>query len=202
MPCDHWTYAVAITFQHRHLSTSISLMISRKPVTVFSLALVCLMLLPGTALSGKVYKWVDKNGQVHFGQTPPSAENAEYDVRFAKEKAPPPAPKQSDSKQPGTASPVNAAEDKTKPKKKLTPQEQLAAIEKARAEQAKKAKEEVKRKAAKAEKCKKAQSNMRNVTKGGRIYDVDESGERRYWDDNMRAEKKKQAQEYIDKYCN
>ena len=194
-----------ISFHPRHLSTSIFPMTLKTPANSYTVTLCCLLfllLVPGTASSAKVYKWVDKNGQVHFGQTPPNAESNEYDVRFAKEKAPPPAPVKPENNQGANSAQGDASpQGKTKPEKKLTPQEKLAAIEKARAEQAKKAQEEVQRKAAKMEKCKQAQSNMRNVSQGGRIYDVDESGERHYWDDKKRAEKKKQAQEYIEKFC-
>ncbi len=36
------------------------------------LALLLLFLLPGTALAGTLYKWVDEKGEVHYSDTPPT----------------------------------------------------------------------------------------------------------------------------------
>jgi len=150
------------------------------------------------AHAAKVYRWVDKHGKTHFSQTPPNGEIREYDVRFAKEKSLSPAKLDPKAEK-------EAAEAKTKEngkkEKPMTPQERLAAIEKARAEQSKVATEKAKKRDERIAKCKKAQANMRNVEQAGRVYDVNKDGEREYWDENKRAEKKALAQESIDKFC-
>jgi len=147
-----------------------------------------------------VYRWVDKHGKTHFSQTPPNGETREYDVRFAKEKpkSEPVASKDAKDGKAGESADNGKDKDKDKPK---TPQERLAEIEKARAEQSKIATEKAKQRDERTQKCQKAQENMRNIDQGGRIYDVNKSGEREYWDDSKRAEKKALAQEHIDKYC-
>ena len=42
----------------------------------FTLVLFIFLLTTHAAFAGKVYKWVDKNGDVHYGAQPP-AENAQ-----------------------------------------------------------------------------------------------------------------------------
>lgn len=155
-----------------------------------------LLLTCSTAIAGKVYKWVDKNGKTHFSQTPPHAEVREYDVRFAAVK-PAPLKEQDHAAKPKDDKKAES-EKKERPK---TPQERLAEIEKARAEQAKVAMEKAKVRDERIKKCQKAQANMRNVTQGGRIYEVQKNGEREYWDDQKRNDRKEEAQKMIDKYC-
>lgn len=163
--------------------------------------LLALLLLPTLALSAKVYKWVDKDGQIHFSQTPPTADSNEYSVQFAKEKSPPP-PVDNPAKTDNATAPDPKAAATPAETIPQSPQEKLAAMEKARAEQAKKDQEAAALTAEKQENCKKAQANLRNAEKGGRVYDVDEKGERRYWDDTIRAQKKAEATSVIEKYCN
>ncbi len=47
-----------------------------KPRSVFATCLV-LLTLPLAVSAGKVYKWVDENGQVHYGNMPPPVEQFE-----------------------------------------------------------------------------------------------------------------------------
>lgn len=39
-------------------------------------AMLCLLAAGGTVLADQVYRWVDKNGVVHYSQTPPPSTNA------------------------------------------------------------------------------------------------------------------------------
>jgi len=154
------------------------------------------------AQAGKIYRWVDKHGKTHFSQTPPNGDMNEYDVRFAKEKSQSEPVAEAKTKGDSEAKKGEKDNKNEKSKQQMTPQQRLAEIEKARADQAKVATEAAKKRDEMIKKCQKAQSSMRNIDQGGRIYDINDKGEREYWDDSKRVEKKAQAQELIDKYCN
>ena len=49
--------------------------------------------------------------------------------------------------------------------------------------------------------CQIAMKRMATISAGGRIYEVDEKGERVYWDDNTRKAKMAEAQKDVDKWC-
>jgi len=49
--------------------------------------------------------------------------------------------------------------------------------------------------------CQTAMKRFATITAGGRIYEVDEQGERVYWDDNTRQAKLAEAQQDVDKWC-
>jgi len=165
-------------------------------IIVFISLIVCAELQAAT-----VYRWVDKNGKTHFSQTPPNADTREYSVRFAKEKVSAEEIAKKDQQSAKDAEDADAAKNGNK-EKALTPQQRLADIEKARMEQSKVATEKAKERDERIKKCQKAQSNMRNIEQGGRIYDVNKDGEREYWDDSKREEKKTETQDLIDKFCN
>ena len=171
------------------------------PIVKFIILILLSFIVASNAQAGKVYRWVDKSGKTHFSQTPPSADTREYDVRFAKEKSLPEPVK--DIKNTGKDGDTKAKDEKAEKKEAAkTPQQRLAEIEKARAEQAKIATEKAKQRDERLKKCKQAQSNMRNIEQGGRIYDVDKDGNRLYWDDSKRASKKTETQELVEKFCN
>ena len=42
---------------------------------------------------------------------------------------------------------------------------------------------------------------LATITAGGRLYEMDEKGERHYWDDETRKGKMADAQKDVDKWC-
>ena len=54
---------------------------------------------------------------------------------------------------------------------------------------------------AKQENCANAKANLSNLQQGGRIYKMNEKGEREYLDDAAMAEGAAKAQAEVDKYC-
>jgi len=129
--------------------------------------------------AGKIYKWTDASGEVHYTQTPPPDQHVqEMDVKVNAPKA-------------GANTSGTAKQSDTKQKKdaKAPDAEGRAALEKKNEE-------------ARQENCKRANKRFRTINAGGRLYDVNEKGEREYWDDGKRASELDDAQKSVEKWCN
>jgi Domain of unknown function (DUF4124) len=132
------------------------------------------------------FKWVDKDGKVRYGDTPPPG------VKATPMKAPagptPPAPAAASGKDAKKGPP-------------LTPDEAF----RKRQEEQKKAAE----KSSKAEKeaadlkqnCEQARETLRNLESGQRIARTDDKGERYFVDDNQRAAELARAQQSVSQWC-
>ena len=131
----------------------------------------------------EIYKWVDKEGNVHYGQIPPGEDTQKIGESTSKQdpKTPPP------------------SQDKTSRINQLA--EELEKDQQKATEAKTKAAEEEKRQAMKIENCKRSQTNFNTINQGGRMYEVDPSGERHYWSDSERAAKLSNAQADVDKWC-
>lgn len=132
-------------------------------------------LVGGTAIAA-MYKWVDKEGNVHYSQVPPSDKEAETIA------PPPPVPTQ-----PAKPPAQEAAE--------AMENEQKAAEEEAEKRKA----DEERRAELYRKNCEIATENMAIYRTSNRI--ITPEGEKVRLSDEMRAEKIKEAQEAMDKYC-
>ena len=143
-----------------------------KPV-LFALGL----LVAGTA-AGQ-YKWVDKNGKVQYGDTPPPGVNAST-LR-------PPPPGAGADKAPLT----NAEKDADFRKRQADgdPDRQ----KQAQSEQEAKVKRE---------NCAQAKEAVRTLEAGGRLARVDEKGERYFLDDAQIAQETARARQAAQQWCN
>jgi hypothetical protein len=140
------------------------------------MVLGCLM---SEAAIAAMYKWVDNEGNIHYSQVPPS------DKEVEKIAPPPPVPEQP------AKPPMQEAEQAVEAK---------ANEQKTTAEDAEKRKADEEHLAEIYKKnCDIATENMAIYKSGNRI--ITPEGERVRLSDEMRAEKIKQAQEAIDKYC-
>ena len=141
-----------------------------------------LAILSTTVSAGKVYKWTDAAGNTVYSQTPPPSKNdvEEMNVKPSKPSTPPATPKSNT----GSTSPGDKpqAEDK-------------AADDTAKNEQ------EAKNEEIRKENCKRASTQLRTISDGGRIYEVNEQGERVYWDDETRKAKMEAAQKSVEEWC-
>ncbi len=153
--------------------------------------LIALLIALPITVNAEVHKYKDAKGQwVYSDFAPPSSVKQEV---IGKKTA-----------QPTGAAPLSPVEaavaDKTP--SGLT-KEQAAAKRQQLAEQEKK-NNEVKEQQDKEKEanCKAAKANLAAYTQGGRIYNVNEKGERDYLDDKSLSEGKIQAQNDIDKNCN
>ena len=153
---------------------------------IISLSSIILMLmLLGTSsitFAGKIYKWVDSEGKVHYGERPPGGQQGkQMRVPRAAPRGAAPAPKPADN--------LDATN------KFL---ESVAAERKEQKEAADKA---AKEKEINDKNCSRAKRQVASLKQGGRRFEVDEKGERHYLGDKDIQERLKKAQEAVKKWC-
>lgn len=150
-------------------------------------ALICCVLLhaPSVMAADDVYKWKDAEGKVRYTDTPP----------------------------PGTIPYQNLSRKKVPANTSVTTAEKAKAAAESKAEGAgkapteadakKKAKEqeELAIKKTREENCSIARKNLINYKIGGRIYKVDEKGERIFVGDDEIEAGKQEAQKEVDRWC-
>ncbi|WP_455365900.1 DUF4124 domain-containing protein [Kaarinaea lacus] len=154
-----------------------------KYTTIFSLALyLVLAFAMPTAFAGKVYKWVDENGNVQYSSQKPASGAQELKVQ---------------SKPPSSAQDTasDSKDDKQQTKESENGDKAKAASDKEAAEIEKKNAEIRK------QNCTIAKRRAATIEQGGRLYEVDENGERHYWDDATRAAKMQEAEAQINEWC-
>jgi hypothetical protein len=149
---------------------------------------VTLALAFGAPAHAQLYKWVDSEGKVQYSDKPPPA-GASREQKLNIPKNPPaaagPAAPVADGE---PTSPQNAA-DKEMDFRKRKVEEDLA--------RQKGETEERQRQ----DQCINAQQRLRGLEDAGRVYTVDEKGERQYLDDEARARGIEQARQDISKFC-
>ncbi len=149
-----------------------------------------------TLSHAEIYKWKDKDGSIRYTDIPPPA-NIKQEVIGAKKAA-----------QPTGKAPLSpVANGKQEPPKAKAPsastEDAAAKLRQRNAETDKKNKQEKEADAKrKEENCKAAKANFETYSQGGRVYKVNEKGEREYMDDKDLQDGKVQAQKEIDENCN
>jgi outer membrane biosynthesis protein TonB len=135
-----------------------------------------ILALAAPAAMAQLYKWVDKDGRVHYSdQPPPSQESKQIAVPTAPSA---PAPKSAVAKEKDLER--VRAEEKEK-EKVAADKERKAAID--------------------AENCKNARNYLRTVTSGGRIATYNDKGEPELLDDKQIEIEKAKAQKAVDEAC-
>jgi hypothetical protein len=150
------------------------------------LAIVLALGFAGVA-SAQLYKWIDKNGHIQYGDTPPT--DAQKVTRL---KAPPP------GSAPAPAAPATPDAKKEKP---LTPEQAFQKRQQERAEAEQKAEKERAEADQKRANCDLAQANLRQFQTGQRIASVNAAGERVYLDDDQRAQQQARAEQAVAQWC-
>ncbi len=157
-----------------------------------------------TSISGlsqaEIYKWKDKDGRVRYSDTPPPS-NVKQEAILGKKK-----PVEPTGKEP--LAPVDKAPTAPVAGTPKTPEppvnpEDLAAEKRqknAEAEKNNKLEKEAEAKR-KAENCSAAKANLETYTQGGRVYKMNEKGERQYMDESDFKAGKEQAQQEINENC-
>lgn len=126
-----------------------------------------------------IYTWTDENGNVHFGDAPADEKSAvELNIRT--------------NNQTGIAnSSGNTAEREYL----------LKRIEKEKAAEQKKQKKQVKKDKKYKKLCKRYRSRLQVHLQTNRTYTMSPDGERTYYTDEQREQKKKKIEKGISKYC-
>jgi hypothetical protein len=144
-----------------------------------TILLIALGLLFSTPALAGVYKWTDEEGNVHFGDRPPSQEGAEQ------------------VKVPKSAPPSQAPDAK----ERWETQQRMLEIYKEDREKKKQAKAEEKRKRKEMEaRCVIARDQLKSY-KDAVLYDLEEDGKRRYYDEEEKQATIAQLQAQIKKHC-
>lgn len=165
---------------------------NRQLVLVFSLLIIASPAL----LAGKIYKWVDADGNINYSAEPPPSNSQEITVRTAPASAPATAPAA-----PGAS--TDAATDAAKPvDRKDARNKLLESMAKDREDKAKAEEKAAKDLAQRQENCSRARKNLASLKMGGPRFTVSESGERKYLNDEEIVQQTQQAEKDIAAWCN
>ncbi len=145
--------------------------------TIIYLISVVLALLSWT-VKAEIYKWVDEQGRVHYGDK--AVDNSE------------PMNVPSEKKQSSSASP----EDRKERRQRL-----LQAFEEDRAARKQQAEEVRQKKAKLSRQCVVAKDQLRGMQRSNRLYDLDKSGNRVYLSDEQRRNATARLSAEIKKHC-
>lgn len=149
------------------------------------IALLCFASAP--SLGDEVYKWVDKNGGVHYGEFPPNNKKSKtVDVPSTPQPA---ADDEQEAPSPATAESTPPAENK---KDKFLE-------ERAKVKEDKEAQEKKKKEFERA--CNEARSNMEVLQDGSRIRVVDANGKAKFLTDEEKAQRLESEKKNAAKYC-
>lgn len=145
------------------------------------LVLLLLVVWTASASAAGVYKWVDEQGRVHYGERPPARTQAQ---EIAVKQAPPP--------------PMPAEDEAAR---RDNQQRLLRAFEEER-EQKKAQKQKSQEEEAKRERqCAVARDRVRRYETAARVYDLDEQGNRRILSDEERAVTEQRARQEVARWC-
>ena len=164
------------------------------------LLLVLLLALPIVA-NAEIYKWKDKNGATRYSDTPPPSNIKQEAIGSKKAlKSPTVAPAVPVAAQKAPAG-SDAAKDSPPVPGSADEEAALKRQSNAEAEKSNKLEKE-KQDLAKAENCKAAKSNLASYEQGGRVYKMNEKGERIYLDENAFKAGREKATQEINENCN
>lgn len=147
------------------------------------------MALAASSASAQMYKWVDKDGKVHYGNTPPpGSKTSAVKAPAAAAAAPGPASSAGDAKKKG---PLTAAEQEQEYRKRQQDAEKAG----------KKTEQEQQAKVQKNEGCERTKEYLNTLQSGQRIARTNPSGERYYMDENQVAQEIAKAQQAVQQTC-
>jgi len=154
-----------------------------KKITYLFTAAILLMLLSAssTTFAGKIYKWTDSDGKVHYGERPPSGKSKQMRIP---------------SSTPYRATSAPKSGNKTEAANKF-----LDSIATERKEQKESAEKSAQEKEIANKNCSNARRRVASLKQGGRRFTVDEQGERTYLDEAATQNRLKEAQVKVEKWC-
>ena len=160
----------------------------------FSLALA----LVTTTANAEIYKWKDKNGVVRYSDIPPPSNVPHQSLGKKTSKEPAPAPEAPTAAPAPDAAPVAVPQQKTPEEPSMVDADKQQKEEEAARQKAAAAEAEQKQKQ---ELCANAKAKLQSYQQGGRIYKMNEKGEREFMDDAALAQGIEDAQAEVDKNC-
>ena len=157
-----------------------------------------------SAVSGlsqaEVYKWKDKDGKIRYTDMPPPSNIKQEAIGRKKAVNPTGKAPLSPVENTATAAVPAAMPKDIEPSRSA---DDVAAEQRQRNAEAEKNNKKEKEAEAKrkAENCSAAKANMQTYTQGGRVYKMNEKGEREYLDEKGFAEGREKAQQEINENC-
>lgn len=161
------------------------------PLSFFTL-FTGLILLQGTVLASDIHKWVGPNGEVHYGSTPPPG----YVGKTQKMKIKNESTTSYEEEEPTEEQSADSGSDAGSGTESAEKKENLTPEQKAKLAETEKKNAEIRKK-----NCGVAKRRVAGINQGGRLYEVNEKGERHYWDDKERQKKLAEAQQSVNKWC-
>jgi hypothetical protein len=145
--------------------------------TAIILTSICLVVIVSVTGYADVYKWVDEEGRIHYGEKPPVEDAVRIEIRETPEV------------------------DDTYQQQGIDQQKLLQIYEEERSlkkeEQLKAEKEKVERK----KQCEALAVELNNLKQGGIFYDLDKNGERKYYSESELAAYIEKLQSDYNKHC-
>jgi hypothetical protein len=156
-----------------------------------ALAIVFALAVASTAWA-QAYKWVDKDGKVRYGDTPPPGVKATPMKTPSGPTPPAPAVQKDAGKKDASAK---------KDEKPLTPEAAFRKRQQEREEAEQKAQKEAADASAKRANCESSQQVLRTLQSGQRVTRTDATGERVYLEDAERDKAIQRAQASVNQWC-
>ena len=148
---------------------------------VIAAAVTLTLALSSAAIAGDIYKWVDEDGNVHYGDKPAASTQAErMDI---------------DSKRTDAARVTAQTQARVQARTEAREAEAEAAAN-GPSEEELQAEAQERRQA-----CERSRANMQRLVTSRRIYREDESGERVYLDDAEMQATRQRVEDEINKFC-
>lgn len=154
----------------------------------------CLMLLvPMQGQAAEVYKWKDVDGKIRYSDTPPAGKTP-YEILSGKKAA----AARAGASDEGISAPVaNGKTVKPAADKEIDARKRKAEADNTQ----KKSQEKLEEQKVREQNCVTAKSNMQIYKQGGRMYKIDEKGERQYMDDKDIAAGLEKANQEVEQWC-
>ncbi len=165
------------------------------------IALAICIALP-TLGHAELYKWKDKNGQTQYTDTPPPS-NIKLENMNGKRNINPTDKEPLSIVTNPQSAPANVPKVPNVQIPTVSAEDAAAKIRQENAEREKQNKQEKEAQAKlKEENCKAAKANLQSYTQGGRVYKMNEKGEREYLDDAGLKSGADKARSEVAQYCN
>jgi hypothetical protein len=155
--------------------------------------------------NAEIYKWKDKDGSIRYTDTPPPSNIKQEAIgrKKAKTSTQAAAPAASTDAAAGKGEMKGEMKNGAPAGKVESAEESAAKLRQKNAEADKNNKKEKEAQAKlKDENCKAAKSNLASYQQGGRVYKMNEKGEREYMDDAGLKAGAEKAQKEVSEYCN
>ena len=168
------------------------------------IALAVCITLPSLGYA-ELYKWKDKNGQMQYTDTPPPS-NIKLEKISGKRHVNPTGNEPLSTVENPQLAPVTAPAPNMPPANAQAPavsaEDAAAKIRQENAEREKQNKQEKEAQAKiRAENCKAAKANLQSYSQGGRVYKMNDKGEREYLDDAGLKSGADKARSEVAQYC-